>query len=74
MERFVLQPSIEKGYWVLTDTVNGIVCKFKEKEFNSGQSVTFLNDTEKPDVLLVARIMHDMGEWLANNHYNIATP
>lgn len=33
-KRFLLQPSREPGYWVATDTANGIVIRFKEHDFN----------------------------------------
>lgn len=70
MDRFVLQKSSEKtNHWVCTDTENMIVCTFRNKKFNETQKVTFINDLKQIDALKVARIMREMSDWLANNHY-----
>lgn len=68
MERFVLQQSTQQGWWVCTDTVNNIVCKFKEHDFNNTSKFTFLDDVEHPDALAIARIMREFGDWLGKNH------
>lgn len=73
MKRFILQKSKEKeNWWVFTDTLHEIVIKFEEGKFNSTQKVTTLNDIDNPDVMQLARVMGEMGEWLANNHRDIA--
>lgn len=36
--------------------------------------MTFLDDVEHPDVTAIARIMREIGDWLATRHYNIAIP
>lgn len=77
MERFILQPSQEQGFWVATDTVNGIVIKFREHQFNETQQTTLLNcDTFRTaeEALAVATYMKDIADWLRENHYTIAMP
>lgn len=68
MERFILQPSQEPGFWVATDTENGVVIKFKDHEFNDTQKVTTLEDEDPEDYMLMARAMREIGEWLVANH------
>ena len=77
MERFILQPSQEQGYWVATDTEHGIVVKFKEHQFNETQQTTLLNgDTFKTaeEALAVATYMREIADWLRDNHYTKAMP
>ena len=37
MSKYKLQSSKTPHYWIATDKENGIVVKFKQKEFRSGQ-------------------------------------
>lgn len=75
MNRYQLQQSAQQqGWWVLTDKENGIVCRFHEHEFNETQKMTFLEDVKNPDASQIARLMREMGDWLATHHYNIAMP
>ena len=63
---------IEPLMWVLTGTVNGIVCGFKEGDFNGSQKFTALYDNTTqyaPNEL--ARIVADMSDWLRAYHYEI---
>lgn len=69
MERFIIQPSQEQeNWWVLTDTENQIVVRFEAKKFNSTQQVTFLEDVEQPDAITIARMMREIGDYIAINH------
>lgn len=65
--RFVLQDSVDFENYIVTDTINGIVCKFKKGDFNGSQKFTFLNDppTNLPTV------MRELGDWLAIEHQNL---
>ena len=77
MERFRLGKSqLTKGWWVLTDTVNLVVITFEEGRFNETQKITQIeggeNYTSMNDVMAQVRIIRDMSEWLAINHYKIA--
>ena len=78
MNRFILQTSQDlPGWWVLTDTENDIVVKFKDKDFNGTQKVTPLNDDS---VILAkagraqgfARVMREIGDYVARHHGDIA--
>ena len=69
-DRFILQASTTPGWWVATDTENGIVVKFEDHKFNDTQQVTLLDDIPNPDVMKMARLMREMADWLRKNHYN----
>lgn len=76
MERFRLDKSTEHpGWWVLTDTENLIVLKFKEHNFNEEQKVTVLEESRfsgQPGMAnQIARIMREMGEYMRSNHYGL---
>jgi hypothetical protein len=69
MGRFILQPSQEQeNWWVLTDTENQIVVRFEDKRFNQTQQVTMLEDVDTPNPLVIARMMREIGDYLAQNH------
>ena len=77
MERFRLEKSqLTKGWWVLTDTVNLVVITFEEGRFNETQKITQIeggeNYTSMNDVMAQVRIIREMSDWLAINHYKIA--
>ena len=65
-----------KGWWVLTDTVNLVVITFEEGRFNETQKITRIeggeNYTSMNDVMAQVRIIREMSDWLAINHYKIA--
>ena len=68
--RFKLERSKERpGWWVYTDTVNEIVIRFKEHDFNGTQEVTHLR--EMTDYMAAARIMREMGDWIGRHHRDI---
>ena len=77
MERFRLERSQQiENWWVLTDTENLVVVRFQEGKFNETQKITDLegNDTftSMDEVMMKIRIMREMSDWLAINHYKIA--
>ena len=70
--RYLLQPSEQQSDgWVCTDTENGIVCRFQAHRFNETSKMTFLEDVPQPDALQIARLMREMGDWLAEHHGDI---
>lgn len=75
MSRYKLEPSqLKSGWWVCTDTENLLVCTFEEGKFNDTQKFTELEDKEyksMDDVMANVRIMREMSDWLAINHYKI---
>ncbi len=71
-KRFNLTPSSEHpGWWVLADTENNIVIRWLEHYFNDTQKVSVLNDKEITANDL-ARIMREMGDYIALHHGGIA--
>ena len=69
MARYIIQKSeVKAGWWVCTDTEHGIVVKWEEHRFNDTQRVTLLEDNQHPKALLIARLMREMGDWLAVHH------
>ena len=76
-ERFRIEKSqLKDGWWVLTDTVNLVVITFEEGKFNETQRITQLeggdNYTSMNDVMAQIRVIREMSDWLAQNHYKIA--
>lgn len=76
-ERFRIEKSqLKDGWWVLTDTVNLVVITFEEGKFNETQRITQLEGGDKytsmNDVMAQVRIIREMSDWLAINHYKIA--
>lgn len=75
--KYRLEPSqLKEGWWVCTDTENLLVCTFQEGKFNETQKFTDLeneNDNYKSmdDVMAHLRVMREMSDWLAINHYKI---
>lgn len=73
--KYNLEPSqLKQGWWVCTDTENLLVCTFEEGKFNDTQKFTELEDNEcksMDDAMAKLRIMREMSDWLAINHYKI---
>ena len=77
--RFNLEKSREQeGWYVLTDTENLVVIKFKKHEFNETQKITHLeNDQEvirKLGPQGIARVLREMGDYMFTHWYSIAMP
>lgn len=70
MERFILQEGKAPSTWVVTDTINGIVVRFNEHQFNDTQKAT-LFDNHITDMMELARAMRELGDWLAVNYSDI---
>lgn len=72
MPKYLLQKSDKRPLgWTLTDTENQIVCRFTEGQFNETQQITLLEDADPRMVMEMPRIMREMAEWLAQNHYEL---
>lgn len=78
MNRYKLEPSqFKEGWWVCTDTENLLVCTFQEGKFNDTQKFTNLEGEDEnfksmDEVMAQLRVMREMSDWLAINHYKIA--
>lgn len=74
--RFILEQSHDNpGGLVLTDRKLLIVIRFKEKEFNDTQRVSFISDDMErhPDIKEITQALRIMGDWLALRHRSAAT-
>lgn len=70
--RFILQPSGEPLWWVVTDTEAQVVCRFKEGDFNATQQFTALNDIHsKEEALKLAGVAQGIANWMRENHYEL---
>lgn len=69
MNRFILQPGENPGYWVCTDQVNKFVCVFEDHKFNGTQKTTLLEDFDPKNYMKLAQITREMGDYLRENHY-----
>ena len=79
MDRFRLEESRDlPGWWVLTDTENLVVIKFKEHEFNETQKITHLDNDQEVIRRLgaqgIARVLREMGNYMFTHWYSIALP
>lgn len=79
MDRFKLEKSRDlPGWWVLTDTENLVVIKFKEHEFNETQKITHLDNDQEVIRSLgaqgIARVLREMGDYMFSHWYSIALP
>lgn len=79
MKRFILEKSQDlPGWWVLTDTKNLVVLKFKEHEYNESQQVTFIDDDksviEKLGTQGIEQVLREMGDYMFTHWYSIALP
>jgi hypothetical protein len=72
--RFNLQRSNrQQGWWVCTDKVHNIVCRFVEHKFNDTQDFTLLNGETFETVdeaLAQVTYLREMTDWLVENHHN----
>ena len=72
MPKYLLRKSDKRPLgWTLTDTENQIVCRFTEGQFNETQQITLLEDADPRMVMEMPRIMREMADWLAQNHYEL---
>ena len=77
--RFRLEKSKNQdGWYVLTDTENLVVIRFKVHEFNETQEITFLEDEDAVIRRLgaqgIARVLREMGDYMFTRWYGIALP
>lgn len=70
-ERFELT-SGKNLMWTVTDNENGVKIEFREGLYNDTQKVTMLTESACGDVMTFARIMREIGDWMAENHEEVA--
>ena len=67
-DRFLLQPSKEEGWYVLTDTQLLITLRFRAGDFNGSQKVTLLDDSHITNPMDIATSLRLMGDWIQKYH------
>ena len=70
-ERFTLT-SGKDLMWTVTDNENGIAIDFREGLFNESQEVKLIAEFTYGDAPRMARIMREIGDWMAENHVEVA--
>ena len=70
-ERFTLT-SGKDLMWTVTDNESGIAIDFREGLFNERQEVKVLVDFVPFDASEMARIMREIGDWMAEKHVEVA--
>ena len=70
-ERFSLT-SGKDLMWTVTDNENGIAIEFREGLFNESQEVKIPADFVPADEPGMARIMREIGDWMAAKHSEVA--
>ena len=70
-ERFSLA-SGKDLMWTVTDNESGIAIEFREGLFNESQEVKLPADFVPADEPGMARIMREIGDWMAENHLEVA--
>lgn len=70
-ERFELT-SGKNLMWTVTDNENGIAIEFREGLFNETQEVKLIAEFTYGDAPRMARIMREIGDWMAENHVEVA--
>ena len=70
-ERFELT-SGKDLMWTVTDNESGIAIEFREGLFNESQEVKLPADFVPADEPGMARIMREIGDWMAENHSEVA--
>lgn len=58
--------------WTVTDNEKGIAIDFREGLFNESQEVKVLVNFFPFDASEMARIMREIGDWMAENHVEVA--
>ena len=70
-ERFELT-SGNNLMWTVKDNENGVKIEFREGLYNDTQKVTMPTESACGDVMTFARIMREIGDWMAENHAEVA--
>lgn len=70
-ERFELT-SGKNLMWTVTDNEKGIAIEFREGLFNETQEVKLIAEFTYGDAPRMARIMREIGDWIAEKHVEVA--
>ena len=67
-ERFILQPSMEPGWYVLTDEQLLITLRFRAGDYNGSQKVKMIDESRVKDPMDIATSLRLMGDWMLKYH------
>ena len=67
-ERFLLQPSKEPGWYVLTDEQLLITLRFRAGDYNGSQQVKMIDESRVKDPMDIATSLRLMGDWMLMYH------
>lgn len=67
-ERFILQPSKEPGWYVLTDEELLITLRFRAGDYNGSQQVKMIDESRVKDPMDIATSLRLMGDWMLKYH------
>lgn len=67
-DRFVLQPSKEPGWYVLTDKKLLITLFFEAGDYNGSQKVKFIDENLITSPIELATSLRLMGDWMLKYH------
>ena len=70
-ERFSLKAGANL-MWTVSDAENGVSIEFREGLFNETQEVKLSDKVSDIDVMKAASIMREIGDWVAENHSEVA--
>lgn len=70
-ERFILKSGANL-MWTVSDAESGVSIEFREGLFNETQKVSVPESMQGADVMKVATIMREIGDWMAENHSEVA--
>lgn len=70
-ERFSLKSGANL-MWTVSDAESGVSIEFREGLYNETQKVNVPNNMQGNDVMKMASIMREIGDWMAENHSEVA--
>jgi len=69
-ERFKIENQKDSEHWLVTDKDNLIVIFFENHRFNDTQRIVPIYEITQEQIKILPRILREMSEWLAQNHYD----
>lgn len=70
-ERFSLKAGANL-MWTVSDAESGVSIEFREGLFNESQKASVPDNMQDCDVMQLAKIMREIGDWMAENHSEVA--
>lgn len=67
-DRYTLAQTADRDGWVCLDKECGLMINWRDRLFNDTQQVENLGTLSPNDMMLFARVMREMADWLVINH------